>query len=110
MSHEATETAILEALKILASPEGDTILTVTDVDDKLVVQLSALKTLATVANDDVLNQFVTNLAMLARSRKRRGSKEIVEILKGARARVLQTTVLSGVKRVMVGRSGLEEIE
>jgi hypothetical protein len=61
--------------------------------------------LADVTKDDVLATFVNNLALIARSRKRKGAKEVVEIVRGARARVLQTTVLSGIKRVLVGVGG-----
>lgn len=108
---EETESALLEAIKILTSPEGNEIFTVTDLtDNKLIVQLTALKTLAEITNDDILAKFVENLAIISRSRKRKGAKEIVDMLKGARARVLQTTVLSGVKRVLVGQRGIEEVE
>ena len=110
---EETETAVLEAIRILTNPQENEVFTVTDLaDNKLVVQLTALKTLAEVSRDDVLARFAENLALLLRSRKRKGAKELVEILRGARARVLQTTVLSGVKRILVGRGGglEEEIE
>ena len=110
---EETESALLEALRVLTSPQEDEVYTVTDIPDaKLAIQMTALKTLADITKDDVLATFVRNLALISRSRKRKGAKEIVEIVRGARARVLQTTVLSGVKRVLVGgRGGIEgEIE
>ncbi|MEM0488662.1 MAG: hypothetical protein QW707_05605 [Candidatus Bathyarchaeia archaeon] len=103
---EETETAVLEAIRILTSPQGNEAFTVTEIpDNKLLVQITALKTIAEISGDDVLSKFVENLAIMARSRKRKGAKELVEILRGARARVLQTTVLSGVKRILVGRGG-----
>jgi len=109
---EEVETALLEAIRVLTNPEAGEVFTVTDIpDNKLLIQVTALKTLADITKDDVLASFVHNLALIARSRKRKGAKEIVEIVRGARARVLQTTVLSGVKRVLVGGRGVEgEIE
>ena len=109
---EEVESALLEALRLLSSPQEDEVYTVTDIpDNKLLIQMTALKTLADITKDDVLATFVHNMALIARSRKRKGAKEIVEIVRGARARVLQTTVLSGVKRILVGGRGAEaEIE
>jgi len=108
---EEVESALLEAIRVLTNPEAGEVFTVTDIPDKLLIQVTALKTLADITKDDVLASFVHNLALIARSRKRKGAKEIVEIVRGARARVLQTTVLSGVKRVLVGGRGVEgEIE
>jgi hypothetical protein len=109
---EEIESSILEAIRVLTNPEAGEVFTVTDIpDNKLLIQITALKTLADVTKDDVLATFVNNLALIARSRKRKGAKEVVEIVRGARARVLQTTVLSGVKRVLVGGRGVEgEIE
>ena len=110
---EEVESALLEALRVLTSPQEDEVYTVTDIpDSKLLIQVAVLKTLAEITKDDVLAAFVHNLALISRSRKRKGAKEVVDMLRGARARVLQTTVLSGVRRVLVGgRGGIEgEIE
>jgi len=105
---EEVESALLEALRVLTNPEDREVYTVTDIpDNKLLIQITALKTLADITKDDVLATFVHNMALIARSRKRKGAKEVVDMLRGARARVLQTTVLSGVKRVLVGGRGVD---
>jgi len=103
---QASDEAILEALRVLTNPEDRETMTVADLQDvRLITYCSSLITLGNVLGDDCLKELTKNFLILSRSRKRKGSKEIVEILRGARARVLQTTVLSGVKRVLVGRSG-----
>ena len=100
------------ALSLLSDPKSNnSVRTVAHLPDmRSVLFFAALDTLGKELGDPALANFVEEALVLTRSLKRKGAKEVVDMMRAARTRTVYTTVLSGMKRILVGRHEEPELE
>lgn len=96
-------TSTVLATKALTNPQGNEIFTLTELSESEIRYGVQALILADAFKTDLLKDVVVNLAILKRSRDRKGESSVIKLVRNASMKMMQNVQMSRFKRVMSNR-------
>ncbi|WP_337863337.1 hypothetical protein [Nitrososphaera sp.] len=96
-------TSTVLATKALTNPQGNEIFTLTELSESEIRYGVQALILADAFRTDLLKDVVVNLAILKRSRDRKGESSVIKLVRNASMKMMQNVQMSRFKRVMSNR-------
>ncbi|NWG36683.1 hypothetical protein [Nitrososphaera sp.] len=96
-------TSVVLATRALTNPQGNEIFTLTELNEAEIRYGVQALILADAFKTDLLKNVVVNLAILKRSRDRKGESSVIKLVRNASMKMMQNVQMSRFKRVMSNR-------
>lgn len=103
-------TSVVLATKALTNPQGNEIFTLTELNESEIRYSVQALILADAFKTDLLKNVVVNLAILKRSRDRRGESSVIKLVRNASMKMMQNVQMSRFKRVMSNRDDFTDYD
>jgi len=96
-------TSILLATKALTNPQENEIFTLSEFTESEIRYAVQALILADSFKSDLLKNVITNLAILKRSRDRKGESSVIKLVRNSAMKMMQNVQMSRYKRIMSNR-------
>lgn len=103
-------TSTVLATKALTNPQGNEIFTLTELNESEIRYGVQALILADAFKTDLLKNVVVNLAILKRSRDRKGESSIIKLVRNASMKMMQNVQMSRFKHVMSNRDDFTDYD
>jgi hypothetical protein len=103
-------TSVVLATKALTNPQGNEILTLTELNESEIRYGVQALILADAFKTELLKNVIINLAILKRSRDRRGESSVIKLVRNASMKMMQNVQMSRFKRIMSNREDLSDYD
>jgi hypothetical protein len=103
-------TSVVLATKALTNPQGNEIFTLTELNEGEIRYGVQALILADAFKTDLLKNVVVNLAILKRSRDRRGESSVIKLVRNASMKMMQNVQMSRFKRIMSNREDFTDYD
>jgi len=103
-------TSILLATKALTNPQENEILTLSEFTESEIRYAVQALILADSFKTELLKSVITNLAILKRSRDRKGESSVIKLVRNSAMKMMQNVQMSRYKRVMSNRDDFTDYD
>lgn len=103
-------TSIVLATKALTNPQENEILTLSEFTESEIRYAVQALILADSFKTDLLKSVITNLAILKRSRDRKGESSVIKLVRNSAMKMMQNVQMSRYKRVMSNRDDFTDYD
>lgn len=100
-------TALVRAQGAFTNPQEREVYTLSELDDNEIRFATQALTVGYAFKTALMQEIVTNLAVLRRSKKRQGERAVISLVRNASTKILQNVQQSRFKRVMTNREDLD---
>jgi hypothetical protein len=103
-------TSIVLATKALTNPQENEIFTLSEFTESEIRYAVQALILAESFKTDLLKNVITNLAILKRSRDRKGESSVIKLVRNSAMKMMQNVQMSRFKRVMSNRDDFTDYD
>jgi hypothetical protein len=103
-------TSTVLATRALTNPQGNEILTLSEFNESEIKYAVQALILSDSFKTELLKDVITNLAILKRSRDRKGESSVIKLVRNASMKMMQNVQMSRFKRIMSNREDLTDYD